>query len=243
MHNLIDLHCHLLPGIDDGPRTLEESLAIARSAVRNGITHAVATPHIQPGRYDNNRESITRSFLAFRDALASADIGLEVGMAAEVHLDPDILSLLQEQQIPFLGELDGYQIMLLEFPQQTIPPGSIKFVEHLLSLGIRPLIAHPERHSTIKRDANALHAFIEVGCMLQITASALTGRYGKRACYSATELLQKDAYCVLASDAHDLGSRPPELKSGIEAAGAIIGSAAAEELAGERCWAIVQHQF
>ena len=113
---MIDLHCHLLPGIDDGPQTLDESLQLARIAVKNGITHSVVTPHILPGRYDNDSDSIAAVFERFREALRVEQIPLQVAMAAEVRLDPEIIGMIAENRVPFLGEINGYKIILLEFP-------------------------------------------------------------------------------------------------------------------------------
>ncbi|MCH7502498.1 MAG: hypothetical protein IIA10_03995 [Proteobacteria bacterium] len=113
---MIDLHCHLLPGIDDGARTLVEALDMARIAVDNGIDHAVMTPHLHPGRYENTRSSTEKPLREFRAALRKEQIALEISVAAEVRLAIEILPLLEQDEVPFLGEMDGYRIMLLEFP-------------------------------------------------------------------------------------------------------------------------------
>src|ERR1039458_9490472 len=113
---MIDLHCHFLPGIDDGAQNLADGLALAQAAVADGITYSVMTPHIHPGIYENTRGSIEQVFKDFRSALRKARIPLHIGMAAEVRLSPDIVGLLRQNEVPFLGELNGYKIILLEFP-------------------------------------------------------------------------------------------------------------------------------
>lgn len=227
---MIDLHCHLLPGIDDGPRTLVESLNMARVAVDNGIHRAVLTPHLNPGRYENTRSSIELPLSQFRAALQKEQISLEISAAAEVRLSPDILPLIDRNEVPFLGEMDGYQIMLLEFPHSHIPLGSDNLVKRLLDRKIRPLIAHPERNKDVIRDCTKIEPFIEMGCLLQLTASAVAGRFGTGAHLRARQLLERDAVFVLATDAHNLKGRRPELREGVIAAAEIVGGKAAHAM-------------
>ena len=220
---MIDLHCHLLPGIDDGPDTLEGSLALARIAVGNGITKAVLTPHIHPGRYNNDRDSISRDREAFAAALASHGIPLELGFAAEVRIGPEIVPLIEQDRIPFLGLHNGDRLLLLEFPHSHIPLGSEKFVTWLLSQKIRPLIAHPERNKDVIRNIDKINPFVEAGCLLQITAGALVGAFGPHAQLRAEQLLQRGWVSVIASDAHNSGVRAPALEHGRQAAARIVG--------------------
>jgi len=227
---MIDLHCHFLPGIDDGAPTLADGLAMAQVAVADGITYSVMTPHIHPGRYENTRTTIERAFKDFRLALRKAHVALHIGMAAEVRLSSDIVALLDENEVPFLGELDGYRIMLLEFPHTQITPGADKLVERLLKHKIKPLIAHPERNEDVMRDLSKIEPFVEMGCFLQITAGALVGHFGRAPLRRALQLLEYDVFKVLASDAHNLTGRRPALKEGVEAAAKVIGEQAAHDL-------------
>jgi len=227
---MIDLHCHFLPGIDDGAQTLADGLAMAHAAAADGITYSVMTPHIHPGRYENTRSTIEQAFKGFRLALRKAHVPLHIGMAAEVRLSPDILALLSQNEVPFLGELDGYRIMLLEFPHTQITRGADKLVERLLKHGIRPLIAHPERNQDVIRDLSKIEPFVEMGCFLQITAGALVGRFGRAPQRRALQLLELDVFKILASDAHNLDGRRPLLREGLEAAARVIGAPAAHDL-------------
>jgi len=208
---MIDLHCHLLPGIDDGPATLAEAVELARMAVQDGITDSVVTPHIHPGRYDNQRSKIEVYLKAYRRALAQEDIGLRVHMGAEVRVSMESLHLLQSQQVPFLGEDRGWQVLLLELPHNGVPVGSLPLVEKLLSLHIRPMLAHPERNKVFMDDPRRLEPFLACGCWLQVTAGAVTGDFGKKAQRVAWQLLDEDSVRVVASDAHNAGARPPIL--------------------------------
>jgi protein-tyrosine phosphatase len=227
---VIDLHCHLLPGIDDGPETLEEALEMARIAVANGITEAHVTPHLHPGRWENDRAKIETAVAGYRAAVAAAGIKLEIGFAAEVRLDYEILPLVEAGRVPFLGTLDGYRVMLLEFPHSHVPVGADKFVAWLLARNIRPMIAHPERNKDLMRDASGLRPFVEQGCLLQVTADAVSGGFGELCALRSREFLERGWVTVLASDAHDTTERPPRIAPGRDAAARIVGEDKAESL-------------
>lgn len=222
---MIDLHCHLLPGIDDGPETLDEALRLAQFAVQHGIRRAVVTPHIHPGRYDNDLVTILPVFEAFKAVLAARDIPLELGFAAEVHVDPAILALVAEERMPFLGQVEEFRIILLEFPHGHIPVGSEKLVDWLLQRHIRPIIAHPERNKDIIRNWRKITPFVSMGCWLQVTAGAVAGDFGPYARDTAVTLLEQGWVKILATDAHNLEHRPPDMEEGRQAAAEVIGEA------------------
>src|SRR5512147_617764 len=188
---MIDLHCHLVPGIDDGPETLEESLAMARLAVAAGITAARTTPHIHVGRWDNDLAKISAAVDALRAEIERVGIPLELSFAAEVRLDYDILPMIEEGRIPFLGTLEGQRVLLLEFPHSHVPVGADKFVAWLLARNIRPMIAHPERNKDLMREPARIEPFLEAGCLLQITADAITGGFGELCALRAREFLER----------------------------------------------------
>lgn len=213
---MIDLHCHLLPGLDDGPRDIGEAVAMCRHAVEQGITHAITTPHIHVGRWDNGADSIGDAVARLRDALAEAGIALQLGFAGEVRLSDQLPAQLARGDIPFYGEVDGFRVMLLEFPHGHIPPGGDKLAAWLLSQGIRPLIAHPERNKQVMRSVDSIYPFVEAGCWLQVTGGAVCGAFGDAALATAHHLLREDLVAVVASDAHNLGARPPVLRDAYE---------------------------
>ncbi len=227
---MIDLHCHLLPGIDDGPQTLEDALAMARLAVANGITEARVTPHLHVGRWENDLASIEKEVQAYRRALADSGIPLQIGFAAEVRASYDIIPLIEAGRVPFLGTQDGYSVMLLELPHNEVPVGIDKLVSWLMGRRIRPMIAHPERNKDILRDASKLLPFIREGCFVQLTADAVAGEFGEQAARRSAEFLEEGWVTVLASDAHDTVSRPPRMAPGRDAAARIIGDEAARKL-------------
>ncbi len=227
---MIDLHCHLLPNIDDGASNMKESLALARIASADGIKKSIVTPHIQPRRFDNDVNSIRAAFISFQQALQENNISLQVGMAAEVRICPEIMLMITNNQIPFLGSLDGYNILLLEMPYNHIPLGSDKMVRWLMNRKIRPIIAHPERNAEIVANIEKIYPFIELGCLLQITAGSLLGRFGHPQQLCAQQMLENELVDVIATDAHNQQYRPPNLELGRKAAAEIIGETAAWKL-------------
>lgn len=240
---MIDLHNHFLPGIDDGADTVEMAVAMARLAVASGTTHLVCTPHIHPGRYDNTLESIEAARQVFESALREAEIPLQVAAAAEVRFDMEIMAGVTAGRLPFLGKWQGKDVLLLEFPHSDLPFGGERLTQWLLQRNIVPMIAHPERNKGVMRAPSRLKPFIEQGCLLQVTAGALSGRFGERAQAIAEELLKDDVVTVLASDAHNTQYRPPLLAEGCEQAERLVGAAAAEALVRGRPWEIACHLF
>lgn len=241
--NLIDLHCHLLPGIDDGPDTLEESLALCKIAAQDGISHAIVTPHIHPGRWENNAKTIAEQCQLLQQHLHNNNIALQLGFAGEVRLTDEIMSQVENNEIPFYGEVDGYHIMLLEFPHGHIIPGSDKLVAWLLARNIRPLIAHPERNKQIMKDIGQLQPFLSAGCWLQVTAGSVLGNFGERAHAVAHALLADNSVTVIASDGHNAVARRPELQACFAAVSQQYGAEVAHELFIDRPAAIVARQL
>jgi protein-tyrosine phosphatase len=240
---MIDIHCHFLPGIDDGPDTLEESIALARLAVNNGITHSVITPHIHAGRWENSAPIIKTIGLDFKRALLENNIPLQVGIAAEVRIGVEIMEQINNRQIPFLGHWDDKKVMLMEMPHSHVPVGIETMVRWLLDRNILPMIAHPERNKDVHRNLDKIESLIEMGCLFQLTASSVSGRFGEPSRIRARELLERGVVTVLASDAHNCQYRPPSLKNGRDAAAEIIGVDEAYRLVLDNPWKIVKEQF
>jgi len=240
---MIDIHCHFLPGIDDGPKTLEQSLEMARIATRNGISHSILTPHIHPGRYQNDRNLIKMAWQKFSSELEKAEIPLQTGFAAEVRVSPEVMTMVRDNAIPFYGELEGYKILLLEFPHSHIPPGSEKLVQWLLDQNIKPLIAHPERNRAVMRKYTKIEPFVQMGCLLQVTAGSLVGSFGEYAQVCAEHLLEQGWVSYLASDAHNDKHRSPRLDHGRKAAALIVGEEMAQQLVFAAPKVLVQSQF
>lgn len=240
---MIDLHAHLLPGIDDGAADLNSALEMARFAVACGTTHMVCTPHLHLGRYDNSAATIATALKDFATALADAGIALQISAAAEVRFDSDLMALALAGQLPCVGHWQGRQLLLLEFPHSHIPVGAIELVRWLMHHGILPLIAHPERNKGLMNRPELLRPFLQLGCPLQVTAGSLAGRFGERAQDLAQRLVLEGQVTVLASDAHNMNVRPPNLLPGLAVASNLIGETAARRLVEDNPWSITEVHF
>lgn len=240
---MIDLHCHYLPAIDDGSEHLRESMGLARAAVNNGITHCLLTPHMHEGRYSNTRSSLTSHMERFSAALKDQEIPLAVSLAAEVRIGIEVLMWLDNDEVPFLGQWENHKVMLMELPHGQIPPGTTKLVSALKDRGILPMIAHPERNKHVVRELDAINPFVEMGCLLQVTAGSLLDQFGPIVRRRAIELLERGWVSVLATDAHSLKYRPPNLAEGRVAAAQIVGEEESWELVRDRPWKIAASHF
>jgi protein-tyrosine phosphatase len=240
---MIDLHCHLLPGIDDGPKSIEESLAMARHAANAGITKIVTTPHITPGRYDNTMASIQPVFENLKAAIKEQDIPIEISFAAEIRFDPIIIDMVNNDTLPVLGEYEGERIILLEFPHSHIPPGSEDLIRWLAERGVRVLIAHPERNGSVLGNIEKITPLIKMGCLLQITAGALTGVFNEDPRECALELLKRGWVSIIASDAHNIHARCPDLEPARQQATKIVGEEKASDMVISRPASIAKMHF
>lgn len=240
---MIDLHNHLLPGLDDGPAAMDEALALARLALADGVTHLLCTPHMNPGVYDNDAEGINAGLKAYREALQSVGIDLAVAAAAEVRFGLELMQQAEAGTLPFLGRWQGQDVLLLEFPHTELPFGAERLTEWLLERDIRPMIAHPERNRDLLNSPERLQLFVDQGCLLQVTANALDGRFGDRSQALAAQLVIDGVVHCLASDAHNTHSRPPCMSAGAAAVEALAGAEAAAALTHENPWEIARWHF
>ena len=240
---MYDLHNHLLPGIDDGSPDIETSVALAKTAIEEGFTHMVCTPHIHPGRFDNNLDTINHAFNAFKTALAQHNLNLNVAAAAEVRIGPEIIQAAKLNTLPFLGEWNGKKVLLLEFPTPTIPVGSDNLTKWLISQNILPMIAHPERNQAIMDHPSKIKPFLDQGCLLQLTAGALTGNFGHQSQEIAEQLLLEDKITIMATDAHNTRYRPPVIQDSLQRAIELIGEAKAKKLVLDNPLEITKNKF
>lgn len=224
---MIDLHCHLLPGIDDGPASLDVSLAMARCAVQDGITFTACTPHIYPGLYENQRAGIESAVAAFRRELDQAGIALQLGVGADTHLAPDLVGSIRAGRVPTLC---GSRYLLLEPPHHVAPPRFDESVFNLMAAGYIPVITHPERLSWIETHYAVFANLVRQGAWMQLTAGSLTGRFGRRPRYWAERMLDEGLVHILATDSHHIDKRPPLLAEGRDAAAQRVGDQEATHL-------------
>jgi protein-tyrosine phosphatase len=236
---VIDLHCHMLPGIDDGAPDRQTAVAMARCAVADGITVTACTPHIYPGMYENTREGIARAIAAFEQVLEEEGIPLKLVIGADTHLAPDLLESLRAGRVPTLNDS---RYLLLEPPHHSVPPRFEESVFQLRAAGIVPVITHPERLSWIESHYPVFERLVHGGAWMQITSGALTGRFGKRPKYWGERMLDEGLAHILATDSHHIDRRPPLLAEGRDAAAQRVGAEEAERMVSTRPQAILNDE-
>jgi len=229
---MIDLHSHILAGIDDGARSLVDSLQLIEGSTNSGVQKILATPHIHLGTFDNDLTTIKQAFnkLVSSVSESSSSQKLSLAYAAEVRICPEIMMLASTQQLPFMGKWQGYSLLLLEFPHSHIPPGSEKLVDWLLAHNIMPMIAHPERNRGVWESPELLAPFKERGCLFQVTAASIVGDFGERSKELVWDLLQKDEVTIVASDMHNVNRRPSKMKEAFSAVANQFGDECAKQL-------------
>lgn len=202
---MIDLHCHLLPGLDDGPASVEDSLAMARAAVSAGISGVVCTPHQFDGRYANPRRRVLEAVESFRAALAREKIPLEIRPGAEVRLHPELIGRLDRGEILTYG--DAGRAILVELPHEAVPPGARELIFQLRLKGLTVVLAHPERNRVFLAEPERLEEFAGGGIVLQVTADSLEGGFGPDVKKLAERILGDGFDVVVATDAHRASGR------------------------------------
>jgi protein-tyrosine phosphatase len=224
---LIDLHSHLLPGIDDGAANLLVSLAMARMAVAGGVTVQACTPHIMPGVYDNTGPQIRRAVAALQEELDQEGIPLKLVVGADVHIAPDMIARLKSGHLLSLADS---RYLLVEPPHHVAPARLDEMLFAMMVAGYQPILTHPERLGWVRPRYDLIKQLVDHGVWMQITASSLIGAFGREPKYWAERMLGEGLVHIMASDSHDARRRPPNLIKGFERAVASIGEREATHL-------------
>ena len=235
---MVDTHSHILPGIDDGSKSLEESVELCRIAAADGVRSIVATPHVMEYRYPNTRESIEASFALLDEAVRTEGIPLQLIKGAEVHVAADIVERLRNGDLLTYNDQGRY--LLLEFPFQQIVTGTEEIVYRLRLAGVTPVIAHPERIGFFMDDLARLHRLVTLGALVSITGGSLLGGFGERSERAAWSMVERKLAHIVASDGHDRKHRRPELSGAAEALSARIGGEEARMMCVQRPSALVE---
>jgi protein-tyrosine phosphatase len=245
---MIDIHSHILPKLDDGAKTIEESIQMCGISFQDGIRTIVATPHILPGIYRNDRSTILTGLQELNQALAQCGVKnldpkvsyhldsqfripnseFRVLPGADVHFSSDILQRYERGDIVTVNDQGRY--LMVEFTYQGIPYQAEEVLFQLLTKGVIPIITHPERNMEIGQRPKRYYEMIRMGCLGQVTAMSLTGGFGSGVKRIAEALLSKRLIHIIASDAHSTDGRPPILSDGVRAAEKIVGKEEARNM-------------
>lgn len=212
---MIDLHSHVLPGVDDGAATLEESVEIARAAVAEGVQVLVATPHVRAD-YPTDAATMERLVDEVRSALHAANVPLEVHRGGELALD--FLTEMAPDELGRFG-LAGSRTLLLESPYHGWPLDAAELLFRLRMQGFVPLIGHPERNPAVQERPDLLRELVDAGALVQVTAASLEGRLGRPAQWAASDLVERELVHVVSSDAHSARVREFGLRKGLDKLG------------------------
>jgi len=236
---MIDLHCHMLPGIDDGASDVSVSLAMAKASVAQGITTVACTPHILPGLYHNTGPEIRQATARFQEILDKEGVPLRLTTGADVHIAPDFIDGLRSGRLLSIADS---RYVLVEPPHHTVPPQLEDFFFQIVVAGYVPILTHPERLSWIPRRYEAIKRLVAAGVWMQITAGSLTGAFGRSTLYWACRMLDEGWVHLIASDAHDTTRRPQDLAAGYECAAKRVGFEEAQCLVLTRPMGVLKDQ-
>ena len=231
---MIDIHCHLLPEVDDGPKSWDVAVEMCRMAVADGITHSVATPHAND-RYAYDRTYLTSLLDQLREKVGPE---LKLSLGCDFHLSFENLERVLEQ--PHAYTIGETNYLLIELSNYSIPARLDDCFFRLGDKGLTPILTHPERNPILQQSPQRVLEWAGQGCLIQVTASALTGFWGERPEIVARWLLDRSAVHVLASDAHETKRRVPNLSRGRDVAEKIVGAEYADALVEGNPGAIVK---
>ncbi len=231
---MVDIHCHIIPGVDDGSRSWEMTKEMCRVAADDGIRHIVATPHC------NNEYPYDRAqYEALKEQLREASDGrIEFSVGCDFHFSYENITDAIEN--PKRYSINGTRYLLIEFSDYGIPPSVAELFFQFTSRGMVPIITHPERNPLLVRRPEKVLELVDAGALVQVTANSITGFWGEKARSVSEWLLTKGAVHVIASDAHDPKRRRPVLSEARNAVARMLGEQAAEDLVNHTPQAIVE---
>jgi protein-tyrosine phosphatase len=233
---MIDLHCHILPGIDDGASDIESAIAMAQLAVSCGITTIVATPHHLPGIYPTTAESVLETLSLLTTEIRAREIPLQILPGQEIYIEPQTLEKILNRSLLTINFTNYF---LLELPFSQIPERAQEMVFRAGISGFTPILAHPERNIQIQQNPEIIANFTQSGALIQITGSSLVGRQGQETQKTARELLQRELVHVIASDAHTGESGIRDFLQASEYVSSFYGDEVADRLTGLNPQAII----
>ena len=224
---MIDCHCHILPGIDDGSPDIATSLSMLRAMQADGVAAVVATPHIMPGVYENSANSIVEAVRTLSQSARDEGLDIEIMPGAEHLLTPDLPRRLDSDSGLMLP---GGRAVLIELPMYEMPPYAASVINEIATRGTLPILAHPERNAYIAEKPERVQELIVRGAVLQVNAGSFSGLYGKQAARVARTLIKNNNVFLIASDAHGMGNLLPLLSTAFEFVAGWVGAECAQML-------------
>lgn len=218
---MIDLHCHILPGVDDGPSNSELSLEMVKQAVSLGITDVFATPHHLNGQFENTKTEILHRIVTFNSFLQQENISITVHPGQEIRIHQKIFTSLEQDELLTLGNRGQY--LLLELPSNEVPTYTQTIIYELILKGITPIIVHPERNKILLQNVDILVDLVMDGALVQLTAGSMIGHFGKKVKQFSEKIIQHQLVHFIASDAHNTSSRGNYLKEAYEVISKLYG--------------------
>ena len=205
---MVDIHHHLLWGLDDGAKDFETSLAMAKASAADGVTHVVCTPHAN-GHFDFDPAVNAEKVAALQTKLDAEGVPLKLGLGCDFHVSYD--NVMEAKTNPKKFSVNRLGYLMIEIPDYGVPPGIVETFYELQLAGLTPILTHPERNPTLQADYSRLTEWMRRGVLVQVTGDSVTGKMGKKAEKMAHELLARRWVHFLATDAHNVTSRPPRL--------------------------------
>ncbi|MEI2401383.1 tyrosine-protein phosphatase [Niallia taxi] len=217
---MIDIHCHILPGVDDGPLTIEESIVMAREAVKEGIHTIIATPHHRNNKYENSKTTILQKLSILKKEIIKENIPLTILPGQENRIFGEILEDYQKGEILTLNHSD---YLFIEFPTSSVPRYAERLLYDIQIEGLTPIIVHPERNKELLENPDILYNLVKNGALTQVTAASVAGYFGKSIKKFSTQLLEHNLTHFVASDAHNTHNRTFKLNEAYELIARDIG--------------------
>lgn len=237
---MIDLHCHILPGLDDGAGDISISIDMARLLVRQGVTTVACTPHILPGLYHNSGPQIRQATEKLQQILDQEGIALKLVTGADVHMTTNMIEGLRSGHLLSIADT---RYVLVEPPHHIAPPHLEDFFFNLVTSGYVPILTHPERLSWVASRYQIMEQLVRAGVWMQVTSASLAGEFGRNALYWCERMLDDGCVHLIASDAHDVERRPPDLAAGRDLAAKRVGAEEAQRLVSTRLMGILKDQM
>ncbi|WP_249599570.1 tyrosine-protein phosphatase [Peribacillus frigoritolerans] len=211
---MIDIHCHILPGVDDGSADMNESMNMAKKAVEAGITHIFATPHHLNEKFVNVKSDIIDRAVRLNESLHQNNIPLTIHLGQEVRIHRDIFTSLEKEEILTLDDNGRY--LLLELPSGSVPTYTKEVIYELQLKGIKPIIVHPERNKELIENHKLLFELVQEGALTQITSGSIIGQFGKNVKSFSKKIIEHNLAHFISTDAHNIGTRGFTLQQAYE---------------------------